>query len=64
MLITVILEFTIYFIKQHREHKKFDYLKLYWVRSTVTIINNLFVKNLIIYKRFKLIFVCYINDEE
>ena len=39
-------------------------LNLYWVRSTVTIINNLFVKNLIIYKRFKLIFVCYINDEE
>jgi hypothetical protein len=27
MLITVILGFIIYFIKQHREHKKFDYLK-------------------------------------
>ena len=27
MLITVILGFLIYFIKQHREHKKFDYLK-------------------------------------
>ena len=27
MLITVILGFTIYFIKQYREHKKFDYLK-------------------------------------
>jgi len=40
MLITVIVGFLIYFIKQHREHKKFDYL--YWVRSTVTIINNLF----------------------
>ena len=27
MLITVILGFVIYFIKQHREHKNFDYLK-------------------------------------
>jgi len=26
MLITVILGFVVYFIKQHREHKKFDYL--------------------------------------